>query len=114
MNGANTEVVVLNKIKDLLSPNNGCVGFETLSVTTSAKPLASIPATATSAIIQVESTIITDAIRFREDGVAPTNTVGMFASNGDKFDLISAQSLQSFRVIQGTAGTTQLNVSYYK
>jgi len=114
MNGANTEIVVLNKIKDLLSPNNGCVGFETLSVTSTAKSLASIPATATSATIQVESTITTDAVRYREDGVNPTNTVGKFKSNGDEIEIISAQSLQTFRVIQGTSGTTQLNISYYK
>jgi len=110
----NPELLLLTKIRDLLAPNQICVGFETLTVTTGALQLASIPADASGAIIQVESDVLTDAIRYREDGTAPTAKVGKFKANADEFELIGAQSLQQFKVIQGSAGTTQLNISYYK
>ncbi len=116
MNYSDLPNKIANKIMDLLSPNNNCIGFETLTVTSTAKFLASIPTNATGAMIQFESTVVADIFRYREDGTAPTATVGKFKSHGDELELVSAQALTSFRVIQGTgaAGTTQLNVSYYK
>ena len=116
MNGANTELQVLNKIKDLLGNNNGCIGFETLTITTTSKQLASVPATASLAIFQVESTVTTDRIRYREDGVAPTSTVGKFKTHGDEVEVISAQSIAQLKLIKDSAatGTTQINVTYYK
>ncbi len=114
MNKDQTLLGALNRVVELLSPSQVCVGFETLIVTTSSLGLASIPLNATGAIIQVESDALTAAIRYREDGIAPTSSVGKFKNNGDEVELITNQSLQQFRVIQGTSGSTTLNISYYK
>ncbi len=114
MNGSDSTLQVLNKIKDLLAPNTVCVGFETLSITSTATSLTSVPTAANSALIQIQSNITTDAIRYREDGTAPTATVGKFKGNGDEFEVISNESLKQIKIIQGTSGTTQLNISYYK
>lgn len=110
----NTLLGALNKANELLTPSQVCVGFETLVVTTSSLSLASIPTGAIGAILQVESDASSTAIRFREDGIDPTSSIGKFKNNGDEFELITQQSLQQFRVIKGNSGTTQLNITYYK
>lgn len=116
MNFSDLPNKIANKILDKISPNAICVGFETLTVTSTAKQLASIPATATGAMIQFESTVVADVFRYREDGTNPTASVGKFKSHGDEIEIVSAGNLPQFKVIQGTGatGTTQLNVTYYK
>ena len=95
--------------------NRQCVGFEQLVVGVASTILASIPATATGAIVQVESDVLGDkAVRYREDGTAPTAAIGMFIANAGAFDLTSKKSLKNFKVIQAVAGTTKLNILYYK
>jgi len=63
--------------------------------------------TPTVAVIAVES----QGIRWRDDGVAPTSTVGMPVAPGAV--LIYDGDLTRFRFIQ-TAGSATVNVSYYK
>lgn len=66
-----------------------------------------IAGTPTVAIIAVES----QGIRWRDDGVAPTASVGMPVAPGAV--LIYDGDLTRFRFIQ-TAGSATVNVSYYK
>lgn len=95
--------------------NRECAGMEFLVVTNISNGLVTIPSDANGALIQVESNVATDkAIRYREDGGVPTAAVGMFIPNAGAFDLTCRKSLLDFKVIQSDAGTTKLNVIYYK
>lgn len=72
-----------------------------------------VPATATVAEICVEA----QGIRYRDDGVAPTGTVGMPIASGTCFQYtgtssVSVAPLTAIRFIQQTSGAI-LNVSYY-
>jgi len=89
-------------------------GYETFTVTTSALPIT-VPSGCRYCFIQVESTNTVDAIRYRVDGGNPTSTVGYFRANGDAFDIIEAENIKNFKVIKGAgAGTTTLNITYYR
>jgi len=105
---------LLNNLELIAALNRDGVHFETLEVTDEVQGLQEIPANAKSALIQVESDVADKAIRYREDGGDPTSTVGMFVGNGGPFDLCTRKCLENFKVIQATAGTTQLNITYYK
>jgi hypothetical protein len=74
---------------------------------TSAVPLPSIPAGARVAQICVEA----QAVRYRDDGVAPTAAIGMPIASGGCV-LYSGQ-LSAVLVIQQTVGAI-LDVSYYR
>lgn len=109
-----TSVGILKKIFQVLSNDKNSIGHEVLTVTTGSLGFASIPAGATQAIFQVESNISDYAIRYWEDGSAPTSSVGFFQGNNAVVELTTAENIKNFRVIQGSAGTTKLNISYYK
>lgn len=66
-----------------------------------------IPGGANAAIIEVDS----QAIRYRDDGVNPTTTVGMPVASGTTFYYAGPLSL--VRVISSTAGA-KLNILFYK
>lgn len=66
-----------------------------------------IPSTATIAVISVEGA----AIRYRDDGTAPTTTVGMPISSGQAFTYQSA--LMNLRIIQQSASAT-VNIAFYR
>jgi hypothetical protein len=72
----------------------------------SASTALTIPAGAKRAIIQAE----TQDVRWRDDGTAPTASVGMVISAGDR--LAYTGSLPAIRFIEATA-SAKLNVSYY-
>lgn len=68
------------------------------------------PAGATYAVIVVE----TQAIRWRDDGVAPTAGVGMLqAVTGNGPVLVYVGNLNSFQFIQATAGAV-VDIAYYR
>lgn len=81
-----------------------CLGYQQLLPSTSTALTA--PATATYAIIQAEA----QAVRWRDDGVAPTASVGMVIASGG--ELRYDGNLSTIRFIEATA-TAKLNVSYY-
>ena len=91
-------------------------GYEQLTVAGTAVGLASIPADAKYALIEVESSITTPAIRYLELGAStlPTSSTGVRRSNLDAFDVTGMPNLVNFRAIQVGAGTHKLNVAYYK
>jgi len=104
-----------NQFQILQSMRNDFKAFsgETLTVTTTAQNLT-VPEGTRYIFCQVESTVTTDAIRYWIHGIKPTSTTGYMRSHGDAFDIIEAENIKKFSVIQGTAGTTKLIITYYK
>ncbi len=90
-----------------------CIGHETLVITGTAQSLVG-NVNATNAIIQVQSTVSTTAIRYWEDGTVPTSSTGFSQGNGAVMELSNQQNIVNFKAIKETAGTTQIVVHYYK
>lgn len=110
----NQIVVILQRISQLLEDNSVAIGKEELTVTNGSSVGINPPENAKSALIQVQSTEATaPVITFWENGSDPSATSGMFRSNGDYFDVLTAQNLAQFRVY-GLTGTTKLMITYYK
>lgn len=81
-------------------------GFVQITGITPARGLGTIPPGSQVALVQCEAV----AVRWRDDGTAPTATVGNLLNPGDtmSFD----QRLDKIMVIQTAAGSI-LNVSFY-
>ena len=90
-------------------------GYQKLTVAGTAVSLT-VPTNSRYALITVESTIATPAIRYLElgDATLPTATDGMPRITADTFDIHGAQNLANFRAIQVGAGTHILHIQYYK
>ena len=82
------------------------LGYQQITSLASATSLT-VPAGAVSAIIYVE----TAGVRWRDDGTAPTATVGMLLSAGQAFQY--AANLAAIQFI-AQSGSPVVNVSYYK
>ena len=109
-----TSVGYLTKLLQVFINEKNAIGFQVLTVSTTAQSLTPTSGS-TYARFQVESTNSTDAIRYREDGTAPTSTVGFFQGNTFVMEITSAENIKNFKVIQGAGlGTTTLNITYYK
>lgn len=80
-------------------------GYEQITDLSSAVSLT-VPTGAKVARIQT----LTQAVRWRDDGTAPTGTVGMQLAAGS--DLWYIGKLSAFQAIE-VAGSAELNVSYY-
>lgn len=87
------------------------LGYCQLTTLSSSSALAScsggIPAGATSARIVAEA----QAVRYRDDGTAPTSGVGMPLATGEALDY--SGTLSALRFIEQTSGG-KLNVSFYR
>lgn len=87
-------------------------GFRTLAISSTAKALSEatggVPSNATRAIISVA----TDAIRWRDDGTAPTDAVGIHVAALAQIELPSRESILAFKAIRVTTDAV-LNISYY-
>ena len=74
-----------------------------------------VPATDVNGLVGSPSTAIirceTQAVRWRDDGVAPTATVGMPLAVGDVLEYTGG-NLKQLRFIEQTA-SAKLNISYY-
>jgi hypothetical protein len=103
------ELIKLNKYNFI------ACGYQQLTVSSTAVALT-IPTDAVYAIVEVESSLSTPAIRYLElgDGTLPTATTGIRRSNLDAIDITGYQNLSNFRAIQVGAGTHKLNIQYYK
>lgn len=91
-------------------------GFEKLTVAGTVVKFLNIPTNATYALIEVESSIATAAIRYLElgDKTPPSTTDGIARSNTAAFDVSGYQNIVNFRAIQVGAGTHTLQIQYYK
>lgn len=109
---------ILNDVKRSLGNSGNALSYESITVTNSAIGFTNLPATATSALVIVDSTIAAPsfAIRFKEDGSTPVASAGggMPRSNTDAFEIKGAENLKRFLAIQEGAGTHYLNVTYYR
>lgn len=87
-------------------------GYRQLAVSTTSVALSSatggIPEGSTRAVVGVEA----NDIRWRDDGVAPTSSVGTLAKSLTFFELPSLQSIYEFHAIRASADAT-LNITYY-
>jgi hypothetical protein len=82
-----------------------CLGYQQIT-SLSASTALTVPAGATMALIVPE----TQAVRWRDDGTAPTASVGMPVAVGSFLNYDG--DLKNIRFIQQTASAT-INVSYY-
>jgi hypothetical protein len=82
-----------------------CLGYQQIT-SLSASTALTVPSGSTMAVIVAES----QAVRWRDDGTAPTATVGM--PMGTYVPLIYDGDLNRIRFIEQTA-SAKINVSYY-
>ena len=85
-------------------------GYGQTNITNAAVGLPSLPTGANKAIVQIETG---DSVRWRDDGVAPTASVGNLLYPANLIVLENAQSISQFQVIGVTGGGVTLNVNYY-
>lgn len=105
----------INELVKLTKKNLIAIGYQQLTVAGTAVGLT-VPAEANYAIVEVESSITTPAIRYLELGnkTLPTSSTGIRRSELDAIDVSGYQNLINFRAIQISAGTHVLNIQYYK
>lgn len=84
------------------------LGCEQLTSISSAVPLSSIPASANAVLLTAEA----QAVRYRDDGVAPTSSVGILLSVGTSPFLYTG-TLSAIQFIQSTSGSV-LDACFYK
>lgn len=82
-------------------------GYQQYTSLSSSTPFSSVPSGAWYAVITVESA----GIRWRDDGTAPTASVGMPVAAGSTFYYTG--SFAKFAIIQQTSGAI-INVSWYR
>lgn len=88
-----------------LKTTTQCLGYQQITSLSAATTLT-VPAGATLALIIAE----TQAVRWRDDGTAPTSTVGMPLATGSALSYDG--DLKAVQFIEQTASAT-LNISYY-
>jgi hypothetical protein len=85
------------------------LGYRQLTTTlSSAVSLPSIPPAADAVLLQAE----TQNVRFRDDGTAPTTSVGMLLVAGAEAFMYTG-ALMNLQFIAATSGAI-LNITYYK
>jgi hypothetical protein len=89
-----------------LKNTSACLGYQQITSLSSSAGLT-VPDGATYAIIQAE----TQSVRWRDDGTAPTSSVGMVLTASPDL-LIYDGNLKGIKFIEATA-SAKLNVSYY-
>lgn len=92
----------------MISQSYESLGFQQLSSLSSAAKLT-VPADANFALIRVE----TANVRWRDDGTAPTTTVGMPLNSTDTFMLEYSGNLSAIQFI-AVSGSPVVDVAYYK
>lgn len=85
-----------------------CKGYQQLT-SLSASTALTVPSGANYAIVVAE----TQAVRYRDDGTAPTATVGFPLAVGVTFQIDGLAMLTAVRFIEQTAGA-KINVCYYQ
>jgi hypothetical protein len=83
-------------------------GFQSITSLSSSTALT-VPTGATTAVITAE----TQGVRWRDDGTAPTATVGFPLAAGQSMTVRGSASIAAIRFIEQSASAS-LNVSYYQ
>lgn len=96
-------------LTEILNAFRKPAGYQQLTVSTTAVGLT-VPSGAGRAVIVVEA----QPIRYRDDGTAPTASVGMLCAAALRFDIESRESLLAFRAIRQGGVDAVLSISYYK
>lgn len=95
----------------VISGSRTPLGYQQILTATLASATAlTVPARGLYAVIQCEGTFCTDSVRWRDDGVNPTSSVGMILAGGQELDF--SGDLATIKFIVGS-GAPILNVSYY-
>ena len=84
------------------------LGYEQITVSTTAVPFTTIPAGAKRALVVLESA---NALRWRGDGTAPTASVGNPLAGSGVLEVESI--LEKFKAIRSGAADAVMNVTYY-
>lgn len=84
---------------------------ESITVSTTAIPLTTIPATATEAVIQVQAQSVTYRVL---DGEVPTAAIGFITPAGTTITLRTRDELENFRVIRTGGADATIYVEYLK
>ena len=82
------------------------LGYVQVTALTASTALSNLPTGIMKAWIQAQGA----AVRWRDDGAAPTASVGMIIADGDILEYTG--DLSAIRFIQ-SGGTAALNISYY-
>lgn len=106
----------LNKIASRLSNNGTAVGYERLTVSSTAVGFTLPAVGENTALVIVESTTAapTIALRYKEDGGAPTSSLGMPTTTGTVFEVQGAENMKRFKAIEAVGATTYLHITYYR
>jgi hypothetical protein len=100
----------------LLGNELTAIGFETLTVSSTAKTLTATvyaPSGLTPAKVAIIS-VETNQIRFRVDGVAPTSSVGQLVAVGNQLEVCGQNAIQALQMIRQPAADATIMVHYYK
>lgn len=84
-------------------------GYEQVTVSTTPVGLT-VPINSNRAIVVVEA----QPLRYRDDGVNPSATVGMLAVAETRFEIESREALDAFVAIRDGGTDSVLSISYYK
>ena len=96
--------------------NEECIGYQQLTVGAGTVALT-IPAGVNKAVIRVQpvnNSQVGAIVRYRLDGVAPTNTTGMPLLSWDILNIIGQADLTDARFISANGLTHTLTISYYR
>jgi hypothetical protein len=86
------------------------VGFQQLSLSTSAASSLTVPGGTELAWLNVEA----GGVRYREDGTAATRTVGALLPAGTNIFLTPADFTKISLIVDNTSAAATVNVHYYK
>lgn len=84
-------------------------GYQQITVSSTAIGLT-IPKGAQKAVFAVEA----QPLRYRNDGVDPTASVGMLCAAGVQFEMHTKEALEKFKAIRSGGTDSVLSVTYYK
>lgn len=104
---ANIQDLAGNAVPVITQPQGAPLGYQQLT-SVPANSALTVPAGANFAMISCE----TQSVRWRDDGIAPTASVGMLMAAGGAPQMFWG-NLSALLFIQ-TSATAVLNISYYK
>lgn len=89
------------------------MGYEAITVSSTAVGFtATVIVTSSRSAVVAECFIVTDAIRYRDDGTAPTAAIGMPVAVSTPFQVCGQLAVRNLRMIRQTTDATA-HCSYY-